>query len=164
MTDKELLELFNTYVSYDKETGIFKWIKSPNRKIKIGQNTGSSVNSDGYLHVQVCGNMIKAHRLAWLMCTGKMPAQIDHINGIRTDNRIVNLRSVTADINSQNQRNPHAHNSLGVLGVIKKPSGRYAADIRVKGKKIYLGTFDRIEDASNAYITAKRKFHIGSTL
>jgi hypothetical protein len=106
--------------------------------------------------------MYKAHRLAWFYCTGEWPNQIDHINGIRTDNRICNLRSVTSKLNANNQRPPHRTNSLGVLGVVKRPSGRFAAEIRVSGKKLYIGTYDTITEASNAYKAKKLELHEGA--
>ena len=164
MTDRELLELaeLRRILDYDQETGLFTWLVSTNRKVKAGALTGESVNSDGYKQLSVNKKAYKAHRLAWFYVTGTWPDQIDHLNGIRTDNRFCNLRSVSAKLNSHNQKLAHKNNSLGVQGVIKKSSGKYAAEIRVNNKKVYLGTFDSIEQASAAYKTAKLEMHEGA--
>ena len=162
MTDRELLELaeLKRTLFYGLDTGEFCWLVSPNRKIKIGDTAGS-INSHGYVHIQINKKFYKAHRLAWFYVTGKWPEQIDHINGVRTDNRICNLRDVTSQMNTHNQKFAHKNNSLGVLGVVKRPSGRFVAEIRVNGKKKQIGTFDTVEEASQAYQTKKLELHKG---
>jgi hypothetical protein len=162
MTDREYLELAKEYLTYDKTTGRFYWLKSPNRRILVGSEAGTSTNSHGYKELQLGGVLVKAHRLVWLMEIGEMPDQIDHMNGVRSDNRIANLRSVSSKENTHNQRRAHKNSKTGVLGVIAKPSRRYAAEIRVDGTKKHLGTFDTVEEAALAYKTAKLKLHKGA--
>jgi hypothetical protein len=96
----------NEYLQYDPETGVIIWIKPTSTKIKNGQVAGSK-DAYGYLVIHVQGKNYKAHRLAWYLHYGKWPTnQIDHINGIRADNKISNLRNVT---NQQNQLNRKGH-------------------------------------------------------
>ena len=163
MTNRELLELARLHelLEYNLATGLFVWKKSNSNRKPVGSIAGGRTNNHGYLHVNVDGRLYAAHRLAWFYVTGKWPDQIDHINGVRTDNSFSNLRSVSVKQNTHNQRKPHSNNSIGILGVIKKPSGNYSAEIRVGKKKTYLGTFDTAEKASAAYLKAKANLHEG---
>lgn len=92
------------------------------------------------------------------------PAEIDHINGCKSDNRFVNLRRSTRQHNNQNRRRPHLNNMLGVMGVHKTRSDRYLARIRIDGQAKHIGVFDTVEEASAAYLIAKRQLHEGNTL
>lgn len=93
-----------------------------------------------------------AHIFAWYVTYGKMPDnQIDHINGVRDDNRIINLRDVT---NQQNQFNRK------VKGVTQRTNGKWRARIGINGKRISLGDFDTEEEARQAYLDAKKIYHI----
>jgi len=85
--------------------------------------------------------------------------QVDHINLVRDDDRWENLREATRSQNFANQR-VYASNKLGVKGVSLVKSGRFIAQIQVGQKKMFLGRFDTIEDASRAY-TAAAKDHFG---
>ena len=103
---------------------------------------------------------VKLHRLAWLMVNRVWPnGQIDHINGMKADNRIANLRVVN---NSQNKQNVTApvSNTSGYLGVsYHKKSGKWAANIKLNGRSTYLGVYDNPDIASKAYIEAKSRLH-----
>lgn len=90
--------------------------------------------------------------------------QIDHINGNRMDNRIANLRCVSASVNQQNQRRPHRTNSTGYLGVVPVRRGQFRAQIWVSGAAKNLGTFDTPQEAHAVYLHAKRLRHEGCTL
>jgi hypothetical protein len=85
------------------------------------------------------------------------PAQIDHINGIKTDDRLCNLRA--AD-NAQNNRNRPAqgNNTSGFKGVSKKRR-QWRARISVNGTEHSLGTFDTPEAAAAAYREAAERLH-----
>ena len=145
-----------TRLAYDPETGVFT-------SKKTGKKVGS-VNSQGYLVISCMGFVRNAHRFAWLLTYGVWPdGQVDHINGDKLDNRIVNLRSVSAKMNSQNQRKAMTTNAIGYLGVSRSRE-RYRADISVNGKANFLGRFDTPEDAHLAYVCAKRALHPGCTL
>mgnify|MGYP001076453336 CR=1 FL=1 len=150
----ELREKF----AYDPTTGVF-----------IRRSTGKVAGhrkNNGYLHFHFAGKKRGAHRLAWLYVHGSWPEHdVDHINGIRSDNRICNLRDVSRSVNLQNQRRPASHNkSTGVLGVYRHVGGRFMSRICVNQRGTYLGLFDTIEAAQAAYLEAKHRLHPGSTI
>lgn len=106
-------------------------------------------DSHGYLQFQMKGKNYLVHRVIWEMHNGPIPQgyQIDHINHVRTDNRIENLRLVTNLINGKNQ-SKNKNNTSGVTGITKlKNTGKWQAEITVAGKKKYLGVFDNFDDA-----------------
>ena len=112
INQEQLKELLH----YDPETGVFKWKIAISHRIKVGDVAGST-NSTGYVHIKIRQKRYKAHRLAWLYNYGKFPEdQIDHINGLRDDNRIINLRAVTRTENARNQFIP-TNNTSGHIGV-----------------------------------------------
>lgn len=83
---------------------------------------------------------------------GRNPSdRLDHINGIKTDNRISNLRECTRSQNSANS-NLHSLNTSGLKGVtFHKKSKKWQSAVKVDGKSIYLGLFVSKYDAHNAY-------------
>lgn len=105
-------------------------------------------SGQGYLNVSLFHKSLRAHRVAWAIHHDSWPTnQLDHINGIRDDNRLLNLRVVTPSLNSQNMK-LYKSNVSGVHGVyFVKKSSRWAAYIRHLNKPTHLGTFDRFEDA-----------------
>jgi len=153
-----------SWFTYDPDTGAFRWNHSPNRRIKAGDLAGSIVN--GRAFVCVLGVKIPAGRAAWMLANGTEPSGvIDHINGNPLDNRIANLRDVTQQVNTQNQRRSHRRSSTGLLGVIPRPKqGKYDATICINGKSVYLGRFDTAQQAHDCYLQAKRAMHAGSTI
>lgn len=101
----------------------------------------------------------KCHRLAWFYHYGEWPKlNIDHINRIKTDNRISNLRQCA---NGQNLQNcVKTKNKTGVMGVTHiESTGRYSCGITANGERICLGTYDTLEEARDVYIAAKKKLH-----
>lgn len=162
MDDAALISVLKDSISYDPATGIFVYLKANNRK-NVGDLVGY-LRNDGYYEVTFKSNRYRLHRLAWLLTYGEMPNKhIDHINGNRSDNRIVNLREATVSENLQNQKKATSRNKLGVLGVSYK-KGAYEPKIKVNGKALYLGRFQSIEEASEAYLKAKRLHHSYNTL
>lgn len=151
-------------VHYDPETGVFTRIK-PTCGFSVGVILGG-MTKDGYVRIQISGSRNHAHCLAWLYMTGEMPKEcIDHINGVRTDNRFCNLREATRGQNAQNQRKPRVNNKSGFLGVyFHKAMGKFRAEIMINGKTKGLGYFDTAEQAHKAYLEAKRKVHLFSTI
>lgn len=149
-----LKENFN----YCEETGVFTNKKRRSRNTKIGDISGN-LSSLGYIIIKIEGRPYKAHRLAWLFVYGDMPnSYIDHINGIRNDNRIINLREASPKQNAQNRFVPSKRNPLKILGVSNHKLG-YQARIGVNGKSIHIGYFNTIELAKKAYDDKKRSLH-----
>lgn len=105
----------------------------------------------------VVSNTTSIHRLIWLMEHGYWPKQpIDHINGDPLDNRLENLRMVDYSVNSKNSA-MYRSNTTGFTGV--SVCGRkYRAQIRVNGKHINLGYFEKIEDAAAARALAEKQY------
>jgi hypothetical protein len=143
---------------YDPDTGKFFWLANVSTRVKAGDKAGC-VKSDGYVSICVNKKYYKAHRLAWYFTHGVWPTgQLDHINGNRIDNRISNLCSVTSAQNHQNRKKPTT-NTSGYVGVYKDVSGKWAARIRVKPHRIFLGLFETPEAAACAYTEAKNQYH-----
>lgn len=84
--------------------------------------------------------------------------ELDHINHVRADNRISNLREVSRSQNNKNMPR-YKNNKSGVTGVSwYRSAGKWRAQIRVEGKKKHLGLFDEIKDAAKAVEAAEAKY------
>ena len=155
-------EVVRSCFVYNAETGIFTWkIKRSKGKISVGDVAGHVCKKKGYVHIRLDGFLYLAHRLAWLYVFGVWPAgEVDHINSIRSDNRIKNLRDVSHSINQQNVKFPQKNNTSGFLGVTRKRK-KWSASIQHGDKHISLGVFDKPEDAHAAYLLAKSNIHAG---
>jgi len=142
---------------YDVETGVFiRRVQAG--KFKVGSIAGS-ITDRGYIVICIKKIDYRAHRLAWLYVFGSFPVnQIDHINGDRADNRIVNLRDVPQSANQQNRRKMSKHNKVGLMGVTKQGK-KYRAQLTFNGKTISSGPFNSKEDAHEEYIKLKRFYH-----
>lgn len=154
-------------LAYDPFTGALIWKKCRDSR-RIGKET-KSLDAAGYVQVNLRGTICKGHRLAWLIHYGEWPSgHIDHINGIRTDNRIANLRNVTGQVNTQNKRLGSCQNETGFLGVHLSmrahPDKRYRAKIQFEGRQIHLGGYPTPEMAHLAYVAEKRRLHEGCTI
>lgn len=147
----------NTF-SYDKRVGLLI------RRFSAGRAPAGKASTykdrDGYLCVGFMGHVHRAHRLIWLYVTGEWPkGDIDHINRIKDDNRWKNLRDVTRAENKQNQL-VLKRNKCGVKGVHwDKNTSKYAAGICHNGKTYYLGQFESIHDAADAYARKAAELH-----
>lgn len=144
---------------YNPDTGIFT--HRGIGKIKEGAIAGY-LRKDGYIVLTLYGKQQLAHRVAWYMTYNEWPSlSIDHINCIKTDNRVANLRLATTQENLQNKKRPHKGRHEGaVLGVYPLKGGlRWIARIGKDGKSLSLGTFGSQDEAREAYLTAKKKLH-----
>ena len=150
-------------LAYNRETGVFTW-KRHARKNRVGTPAGWKIQ--GYVRIKVNRKYYLAHRLAWFFEYGEFPEMfIDHINGDGMDNRIANLRLAGYEINSQNKRTAQRNNKCGFLGVSwSSSSNAWRATIKHKGVRTHLGVFKTVEEASAAYIAAKRLLHAGCTI
>ena len=138
-------------VSYDPITGIFRWKYTWGRAIE-GNSVGSA-HSQGYIQANIDRHRVFLHRIAWQYVHGVVPkGQIDHINGDRLDNRIVNLRLATQQQNSANMRR-RPNNKSGLKGVVRFKN-RWRCYVHVNGKTRYLGTFKSKNEAHSAYVSA----------
>lgn len=164
VTPQELAEL----LSYDPETGGLTWLPRPLRFFRDGEGRYTAArakkifdrqfantpalnthNPAGYLRGNLFGRSLMSHRAAYALMTGHWPEdQIDHINGVRDDNRWVNLRPVT---NRQNQHNSRSakNSSSRYIGVSScRKTNRWVAYICPDGRKINLGAYNTEEEAA----------------
>jgi len=155
-------QYLKSILNYDKDTGIFTWKNCSAKHIKIGQIAGSK-NIYGYIAIGIYTNginkLFRAHRLAWLYVHGNIPKKyIDHINHIRNDNRISNLREVDISANQKNMSKSKA-NSSGVTGVVLDTrQGKWLALIGVKGKLIRIGIYEDKNEAICARLHANKLY------
>jgi HNH endonuclease len=161
LTQKQLKD----FLLYDLDTGVFTWIKAPgyrNTRIGLVGKAAGRLHHDGYIGIVFKGRWYGAHRLAWFYAYGVWPQdQLDHINGIRSDNRLCNLREANANEQMQNRKRSTRKKDglpLGVFAQSRVPD-RFQAVIQVNGRRNYLGTFCSVEEASAAYATAKAELH-----
>lgn len=136
-------------LKYDSRTGVFTW-KINICNVKAGTVAGT-LHHSGYRTITIGGKRRLAHRLAYAMHHGKWPKGcIDHINRVKDDNRISNLRDVSTSVNSHNS-GIGALNTSGYRGVgYVKKTGKWRARIVLEGKEIHLGMFDTPEEAGKA--------------
>jgi len=156
LTQERLKELLH----YDPDTGIFINLTQRKGSSKKGTAAGSK-HSSGYIHITIDSKKYRAHRLAWLYVHGNFPEKsLDHVNEIKDDNRLVNLRLATKQENGHNMSRPHIDNPSGYLGVSwHKQRKKWIARINSNGTRKHLGLFNTAEHASEAYLRAKREHH-----
>ena len=156
ITQSELSALFH----YDPETGNFTRLITVKYNAIKGSVAGS-ISTNGYLRIRIRNKYYLSHRLAWLYVYGCWPTQfVDHINGVKTDNRINNLRQAEG---SQNYYNTgmRSHNTSGAKGVsLHARTGRWKARCSVNKREFHLGLFDTVSEASAAYEEFARE-HFG---
>lgn len=154
-------------LDYDQETGIFRWKRRSEMPLKwnskwAGKEAGFI--SNGYRTITLSKSRedrsaYPASRLAWLIVNGTWPEeQIDHINGIRDDNRWKNLREAS---NAENNRNkgPQSNNKLGHRGISQYAPDRWLARINANGVKYHLGVFESLDEAISARKAAEERIH-----
>lgn len=146
LTHAEVLEI----LSYNPERGTFHW-KKDGRHRRAGDRAGS-FGKEGYYQVKIQYRNYRAGRLAWFYMTGKWPKdQIDHINGVKDDDRWCNLREATRYQNSWNRKS-YKGKELPYKGVWTSPyTGEYWVSLMVNGKSIKRGPFRDPQIAHEAY-------------
>lgn len=158
------------FLNYNPETGSFIWKHRSvdwfpdNRAWRIwntrfaGSSAGS-LHSSGYMDIGLFGYPFRAHRLAWVYVHGEWPEhEIDHINGVRDDNRIDNLRDVTSGSNKMNTKKP-INNSSGAIGVMYLARAKtWVAQIQFQGRNHHIGLFRTKEAAITARKEKEKEF------
>lgn len=153
-------DIVKEFFDYDPEIGDLIWRKRDRRWFKtvgsfkiwnkrfLGTVARYFHKSSGYVCVKVIGRKYEAHRLIFLREYGHFPIEVDHINHIRTDNRLGNLREVTNRINGMN-RSLNKKNLSGFTGVSwNSRSSRWYALPQLNGIHHYLGAFIDINEAA----------------
>tara|TARA_R110001632_G_scaffold232511_1_gene373484 strand:- start:48 stop:536 length:489 start_codon:yes stop_codon:yes gene_type:complete len=144
------LELLKELFSYNEETGALVW-KVSRGGHKAGSEAGG-LRSNGYRRLTIDGEKYYVHRILYYLYNGIEPEEIDHINGLRSDNRIGNLRSVSLKENNRNQKK-YSNNKSGAMGVHHhKSSNKWQTTLG----KIYLGLFSSLSDALSARKQAEK--------
>lgn len=140
---------------YDPETGVFRWKVSLSNRVKPLSVAGC-LNHVGYVQIGVYKKLQLAHRLAWAYMTGEWPEhEVDHIDGIKTNNNWSNLRQATHKQNMEN-RSLGKNNTSGFRGVAwSERYQKWRAAVGHNKKTIHIGYFDTAEEASKA-AAAKR--------
>lgn len=146
-------------LDYNRETGEFVWLRTLSVRAPAGKRAGS-YRLRGYRSISLWGKSYYEHRLAWLLVTGEWPEdEVDHINGVGTDNRWVNLRAASRAQNGRNKRLPR-NNTSGFKGVTFCHRDRlWLAQLEVAGKHYFLGRHRTPEKAHAAYLAAARKYY-----
>lgn len=150
----------NWFEIFRYEDGKLFWKVSLNSRIRIGDEAGTSDNK-GHLVVGYKRKMYKVHRVIYEIFHGPIPKgmAIDHINGIKYDNRVDNLRLVTRSQNMWNSCKPKT-NTSGFKGVSwDKRNKQWLAYIAVFGKEKNLGRFSTKEEAYSARLDAEKFYH-----
>lgn len=143
-------ERLKQVLHYDPGTGIFTWKVPSGRRVKAGQVAGSPTYK-GYVRIMVDNCSKRAHNLAWLYVYGEWPKdQLDHINRVKTDNRIANLRESSPLLNQRNLSKA-CNNTSGVTGVTwSRKESKWVAQIVDNHKATRLGAFEDFNEAVSA--------------
>jgi hypothetical protein len=154
LTVERLRELLN----YDSETGTFtRKVKARGGRYAWAGARVGYVRPDGYRAIRIDVTRYREHRLAWFYVHGVWPTELDHVNGVRSDNRLINLREATRSQNLAN-RPLLNNNTSGVRGVsFDSASGLWTASVSINGKRKNLGLFRSKDDAINKRMNAHRE-------
>ena len=154
----------NELLDYNPQTGKLFWKVHRRGLAKAGKIAGVLDTSRGYVKVSIDGIRYKAHRICYKIATGWDVGvfEIDHINGVKADNRLSNLRMVDSATNQKNSKR-RSDNRSGYTGIsFVKRINKWRAQLYVNGKQLHLGYFEELEDAvaARAAANAKYGFHI----
>lgn len=146
------------YLNYDPDTGIFTWRKSRAKGRPIKGSVAGAAHNAGYIRLSINNTSYLAHRVAWFYVTGSWPkADIDHKDRNRKNNRFSNLREATRGENRYNSAT--SENKTGFVGITKLGENRYRARIIAQYRAYHLGVFPTLDEAHEAYQTAKQNLH-----
>jgi hypothetical protein len=145
-------EKFNKTIRYEQDTGRLFYKRS-------GKEAKARSRS-GYIVIWHHDRLYQGHRVAWLLSHGAWPKNdIDHINEVKDDNRLVNLRDVDRSTNLHNKAKPNKNSKSAYRGIMydkhTRSSKKWRARIMKNRKTINLGRFDTEEEAKQAYLSAR---------
>lgn len=155
------LNTLRTYVRLEATTGKLFWNTRPGvgRAVNVfnaqfaGKEAGYT-HHKGYRVLEINSRQFLIHRVVYTLTNGRWPEdEVDHINGIRDDNRPENLREATKSQNQAN-RGVQKNNLAGIKGIHRRRSGKWRAQVKFQGRVKYLGDHENIEDAKAAYANA----------
>ena len=158
MSDEELAlvpVLVNDELVYVNRFGeLWRWTRHRWNAPKF-RKIDTKLHPKGYINPRIGEKCVRVHRIVASAFLGlnmsDTKTQVDHINGIRHDNRLENLRLVT------NQQNAFNTKALGYSW--NKQKNKWQSEICIDGRNIYLGSFVNSEDARQAYLDAKLVHH-----
>ena len=137
-------------MDYNPVTGVLTRRKNGKQVVKSP--------SQPYVKFKLGNVLLYAHRAAFLMAAGYLPAEIDHINHDSCDNRWCNLRPATRSTNAKN-RGMNRNNTSGFCGVRWfPPTRKWRAQIKSGGVQMFLGDFVSKEGAIAARLHAEREY------
>ena len=146
---------------FEYRDGNLYWKIKPSARVSIGDKAGVLDKHNGYIRVGYKNKDYRVHRIIFFMHYGYMPTEIDHINNIRTDNRIENLRAATSTQNKYNVSITIA-NTSGVKNVSwNKQKQKWWVRLRVNGKICHFGYFANLELAALRAAEVRGKYHGG---
>ena len=148
----------NYLFKYDPETGnLYRRVKGTE---EFRSKPAGTKTKTGYIQIYVDGKLYLAHRIIMLLVNKSLSddCQVDHIDHNRLNNKLNNLRVVSQSGNMRNSGR-RSDNSTGVTGVVyHKPARKYMANIFIGGKRMYLGLFNTLEEATDARARANLKY------
>ena len=150
MEDYRIMVLNDTTIKCFRDGRIFTLSKRCKKYEKWIERT-TKPKKTGYIQIQIGIKMYQAHRLIMMAFVGDSDQEVDHINRIKTDNRVENLRYCTRSENNLNR--DYVDNAKGYCWYRNK----WQSQIRIDGKLKHLGSFDNEEDARQAYVNARDK-------
>lgn len=152
-SQSELLSLF------DYRDGVLYWKENTkNNAIKKGTKAGHFCNTHKYCHIRIKSIKYRLHRIIWKMLKGYDPKELDHINRVKHDNRIENLREVTGSQNLYN-KGPSKNTASGVKGVsFDTSTKKWRVRIYVEKKEMHFGFYSDFELACLVVAEAKAKY------
>lgn len=144
-------------LGYRSDGTLFWKVPAGNGRIPVGTRAGYPASNGGF-KVMVGKKAYWVHRVVWALHMGELPSlHIDHINGVRSDNRIENLRQCTNAENMQN-RSAVGIGAAKLIGAHRRRN-KWSSAIIKDGVKTWLGVFCSPEAAHSAYLIAKRELH-----
>ena len=165
------IEELHKLLRYDAELGTLYWREKSaeqfgSESLCRGWNTQyankealACIGPGGYKAGSIYGKRFSAHRVVWAMHYGCWPnLDLDHINGVRSDNRISNLREVSKSVNQKNLAK-RKDNTSGYTGVTwHKKNNKWVAHIKLNGVRKHLGSFINVEEAIIARSAAEKEY------